>query len=216
MFMAQQICIPEPCHEDWDNMLPEANGRRCLQCCKTVVDFTGWEAEAIADYLKNATGSTCGRFTASQVQIPEPPQPEELACYVIRASMPFYRKLAAMIVLFFGLSVSAAHAQKTTGEPALVMPHLVGDTVVTPRPEPPVMGAAPAHLVHVVADTPKQRPVLMGKPATRPHHEVKGRVAPLPKPKPKPKPAAIKPQQHLRGDVQIVDPQPPQQSLQKE
>jgi hypothetical protein len=32
--------IPEPCHEDWHKMSPEAQGRYCGSCQKTVTDFT--------------------------------------------------------------------------------------------------------------------------------------------------------------------------------
>jgi hypothetical protein len=210
--MAHQIHIPEPCHEDWDNMLPEADGRHCLQCCKTVVDFTGWEVDAIADYLKSAQGNTCGRFTSDQVQIPSQPEPEELARYVIRASMPLYRKLAAMIILFFGLSVSACDAQKTTGEPAVTQ-RVLGDTVYAQQPPPSVtvMGAVPVP-VHTIVDTTRPLRPLMGKPVVK--HTVKGRVATSPKVKAKPKPMPVagqKPPAYLQGDVQIVDPSPPPQ-----
>lgn len=201
--MAHLIHVPEPCHEDWDNMQPEANGRHCLQCCKTVVDFTGWEVDAIASYLKNAKGSTCGRFTVDQVQAPAPPGPEELAHQVIRASIPLYGKLAAMIILFFGLSVSACDAQKTNGEP-VAMPHPTGDTTYVYQPPVAMMGAAPVP-VYTVADTTKP---LMGKPALN-DRIVKGRVSvphkTKPKPKPKPKPVTT-PTRYLQGDVQIVDP----------
>ncbi len=213
--MADLIHIPEPCHEDWDNMRPEDNGRHCLQCCKIVVDFTGWEVEAIASYLKNTKGNTCGRFTADQVQAPTQPQPEELARYVIRASMPFYRKLAAMIVLFFGLTAASCDAQKTTGEPKIVSPQFTIDTLSAHRPPVAVMGAAPVPVTYV-ADTTKHLRPLMGKPA-RPQHEIKGRVAaPKPAHKPKKVPITEKPPVYMQGDVQIVEPlSPPQQETQR-
>ena len=35
-----KITIPQPCHEDWDKMLPNPRGRHCNACAKTVVDFS--------------------------------------------------------------------------------------------------------------------------------------------------------------------------------
>ena len=35
-----KLTIPESCTENWDKMTPNENGRFCLSCSKTVVDFT--------------------------------------------------------------------------------------------------------------------------------------------------------------------------------
>ena len=32
--------IPEPCHENWNKMTPQEQGRHCAVCSKVVVDFT--------------------------------------------------------------------------------------------------------------------------------------------------------------------------------
>jgi len=34
-----RISIENPCHEDWQKMLPESQGRFCQACEKTVVDL---------------------------------------------------------------------------------------------------------------------------------------------------------------------------------
>ena len=46
-----KITIPEPCHEDWNKMSPKDNGRFCLSCTKTVVDFTSMLPEEIQHYF---------------------------------------------------------------------------------------------------------------------------------------------------------------------
>lgn len=71
-----KITIPEPCHEDWNKMSPKDNGRFCLSCSKTVVDFTAMLPEEIQHFfIQNQNENVCGRFKKSQldtitIQIP--------------------------------------------------------------------------------------------------------------------------------------------------
>ncbi|WP_426486513.1 hypothetical protein [Flavobacterium sp. 2] len=71
-----KITIPEPCHENWDKMTPIENGRFCLSCSKTVVDFTSMLPEEIQHFfIQNQSNKICGRFRKSQldsitIQIP--------------------------------------------------------------------------------------------------------------------------------------------------
>ncbi len=71
-----KITIPEPCHEDWNKMTPNDNGRFCISCAKTVVDFTTMLPEEVqCFFIKNQDKSICGRMSKSQlnkiiIQIP--------------------------------------------------------------------------------------------------------------------------------------------------
>lgn len=71
-----KITVPEPCHENWDKMTPKDNGRFCLSCTKTVVDFTTMLPEEVQHFfIQNQDKSICGRFKKSQldtiiIQIP--------------------------------------------------------------------------------------------------------------------------------------------------
>lgn len=71
-----KITIPEPCTENWDKMTPDENGRFCMTCAKTVIDFTSMLPEEIQDYIiKNKNNKICGKFKKSQldsiiIQIP--------------------------------------------------------------------------------------------------------------------------------------------------
>ncbi|MEY4012467.1 MAG: hypothetical protein RIT22_1591 [Bacteroidota bacterium] len=71
-----KISIPEPCHEDWNKMIPNEKGRFCQSCSKTVVDFTTMLPDDIKNYfLENRGKSICGRIKQSQldsivIQIP--------------------------------------------------------------------------------------------------------------------------------------------------
>lgn len=73
-----QLKVDEPCSADWGQMRAEDQGRFCGSCQKTVVDFTLMTDQQMLDWLaagpksfasKGATtgGSTCGRFTADQL-----------------------------------------------------------------------------------------------------------------------------------------------------
>ncbi len=64
-----KISIPEPCHEKWDKMTPVENGRFCLSCSKTVIDFTTMlPEEAQRFFIANQNKNVCGRFKNSQLE----------------------------------------------------------------------------------------------------------------------------------------------------
>lgn len=69
--MNASIQIPNPCNESWSEMVPKQNGRHCGACEKVVVDFTGWEPDAILQYLKS-NSKTCGRLRVDQLKKFEP------------------------------------------------------------------------------------------------------------------------------------------------
>lgn len=61
-----QLTIPEPCHEDWNQMTPVQKGRFCSSCEKNVFDFTrSTDLQIIETYNKN--NSICGRFLSTQL-----------------------------------------------------------------------------------------------------------------------------------------------------
>lgn len=62
--------IPKPCHENWDTMTPKDNGRFCMSCSKTVVDFTNMLPDEVQHFfIRNENNSICGRFKKSQLDI---------------------------------------------------------------------------------------------------------------------------------------------------
>ena len=71
-----KITIPEPCQEDWDKMTPNDQGRFCISCAKTVVDFTAMFPEEVRHFfIQNQNQNICGRMRKSQldsitIQIP--------------------------------------------------------------------------------------------------------------------------------------------------
>lgn len=63
------ISIPEPCHEDWNQMTPKDKGRFCDSCSKTVIDFTKMNTYEIQDFLsQNQENRICGHFKQTQLE----------------------------------------------------------------------------------------------------------------------------------------------------
>jgi len=62
-----KLSIPEPCHEDWSQMTPAAQGRFCASCKKEVIDYTQLSRKQIADKVKNGD-QICGRYRKDQLE----------------------------------------------------------------------------------------------------------------------------------------------------
>jgi|GEM_PF-5667175 len=90
-----QISIPTPCHEDWNKMSPQEQGRFCDKCCKTVVDFSNKSPLEVQEILlSRANEKMCGRFKTDQLRKP------------VRLNIPFQsigNRLSAAQVFFVAL-----------------------------------------------------------------------------------------------------------------
>ncbi|MES2764026.1 MAG: T9SS type A sorting domain-containing protein [Bacteroidota bacterium] len=65
------VRIPEPCHEDWNKMEPDAKGKFCNSCSKSVFDFSNKTDIEIKDILlEYKDQKVCGHFKKSQVNRP--------------------------------------------------------------------------------------------------------------------------------------------------
>jgi hypothetical protein len=62
----KSITIPKPCHQNWNMMTPVEQGRHCMQCSKTVTDFTSMTNTQIIEYFA-CNGNVCGRFQSHQL-----------------------------------------------------------------------------------------------------------------------------------------------------
>ena len=62
----KNISVPDPCHQQWQQMTPVDGGRHCENCCKTVVDFTAMADVEIISYFA-VKNSVCGRFNEPQL-----------------------------------------------------------------------------------------------------------------------------------------------------
>lgn len=64
--MKYKIQVPEPCHENWNDMSPSERGRFCNACQKEVVDFTGFTNKELAQKFSQED-NLCGRFLSNQL-----------------------------------------------------------------------------------------------------------------------------------------------------
>lgn len=62
-----QINIPNPCHQNWDEMTPDGRGRHCAHCQKSVIDFTTWSDAALYNFFSKRNDAVCGRFFPTQI-----------------------------------------------------------------------------------------------------------------------------------------------------
>jgi hypothetical protein len=108
------ISIPEPCHEKWSKMNPAEQGRHCLSCQKTVVDFTSMPKVKIAEYVSEHQGKMCGRFTSDQLNVELiPPKPSKS-----------WLKYAAIIL---GLVPTIGYGQEVKSKTTPVPTHVIDD-----------------------------------------------------------------------------------------
>jgi len=139
-------------------MLPEDQGRHCLVCSKTVIDFSAWSQQEILDYLEAGSHKrVCGRFLESQVEhtpahVPAPQHPDLLPA-IVQSNLSFLKKIAAIVVLCFGVMTSAACSYAQTKNPQ--ERRLLG--------EPAVMPADTAKQAPATDTLQQSPPVIMGK-----------------------------------------------------
>jgi hypothetical protein len=152
-----KISINKPCHENWDNMLPDEKGAFCLACQKSVVDFSSKTIGQIKDFFNQKTNSekVCGRFEDSQLQALS--FDHFFADFV---NWKFIRKVALIIFFVFGLSLFSNAQTKPKPKPK-------PDVVINDAP-PMVMGA----VAYVPEDTTK---IITPKDSITPKH-IKGKV----------------------------------------
>ncbi|TXH28373.1 MAG: T9SS type A sorting domain-containing protein [Cyclobacteriaceae bacterium] len=75
-----QLSIPEPCHENWQEMTPTQQGRFCKACAKEVIDFSMMTDTEVLNYFINLREEkVCGRALPSQLNraITYPKEPKK-------------------------------------------------------------------------------------------------------------------------------------------
>ena len=124
-----KITIPKPCHEDWNKMTPDGNGRFCLSCSKTVVDFTSMFLNEIQHFfIQNQNNKICGRFRKSQldsvtIQIPS---------RVLYTQTNYYKMF--LLALFVAMGTTLFSCQSKEGKKQKIdKVEVVTDTITKER-----------------------------------------------------------------------------------
>ena len=91
------ISRPEPCYENWEEMIPGEKQAFCKLCARKVIDFTAMNDKEIRNYLlEKSHQKVCGRFRNEQVA--EKVNPLTL----LSDAVPFWKKFLAIVVIVFG------------------------------------------------------------------------------------------------------------------
>jgi hypothetical protein len=106
--MQAKITIAKPCHENWNKMSEEEQGRHCAVCSKVVKDFTGKKTEDILQVIKNAEEEVCGRIGIQHLTPANKKQKIFFWAHTV-----FYRKALYPLLAFLGVGfiLKRTHAQ---------------------------------------------------------------------------------------------------------
>lgn len=97
-----KITIQSPCSEKWNSMLPQEQGRHCVQCNRIILDFSTKSDQEILDYIQQASGKICGKFLNDQLDRTLIPIPQ-------RKQIPVWQKIAASLFLLMGVERTYAN-----------------------------------------------------------------------------------------------------------
>jgi hypothetical protein len=93
------------------------NGKHCLSCCKTVIDFTGWDSAEIANYLRtNSQQNVCGRVMRHQLESQGTIDKTSLLHNVMSSNIGGWKKFAAIVVIIFALQATSCTRNASIGK----------------------------------------------------------------------------------------------------
>ena len=134
------ISIPEPCHKDWNSMTPDANGKFCNSCSKSVIDFTNkTDTEIHAMMMDRKDEKVCGHFNKTQVNRP---LSLTIPFHILPRNLSPARAFAVALFIVFGtllFSCTNEHNQKineiTLTEPKSEERMMLGNMLMLPNPQ---------------------------------------------------------------------------------
>ncbi len=149
--------------------MPDATGRYCAVCTKSVHDFTGRPKEELLAFLLCSTQSPCVRMLASQSNF-TPEEVQATAQKLIRSGRVIpAAALALVMLLATGCGTEGTKPEKQSTDPTSVAPSMRPhylQNIEAPPPILPTMGFVAPVLPPVAAPKPicPPEPVVLGEP----------------------------------------------------
>ena len=119
-----ELSIPKPCHENWDAMTPNQQGRFCGACQKTVIDFSNMSDREVAQFFKRPVGNLCGRLHPDQV---------DRTFEMPTKRIPWLKYFFTISLPAFLFSLRATAQREMVGKIAMVKENQWIDTVAAPQ-----------------------------------------------------------------------------------
>ena len=167
-----KVAISEPCPANWEKMQIKLDARHCVQCDKSVIDFTKKSRAEIITYLiENPNGSVCGRMNQQQFDIKEEDLPELISIL----SQPRFRANAFLILAVVCSSLFYSCESATTGKKTIEKPKIEKQTI-NPIEKQKINPIDNSSIDDSVKKTKKQHII--------PQVELMGEVSILPEPPP--------------------------------
>lgn len=129
------VRIPEPCHEDWNQMQPDAKGKFCSSCSKSVFDFSNkTDAEIKTILIEHKDQKVCGHFKKTQI---DRPLNITLDPKNLPQNISLTRTFAIALFLVFGSLLFSCKDEKGNDLPVkMELPEMLAGTIVVPPPPP--------------------------------------------------------------------------------
>lgn len=142
-----RLSIPEPCHEDWNEMTPTLQGRYCQVCEKEVTDFSQMTDAQIVQFIEKGTGNHCGRFRFDQL---DRDMSQSVPQYVLSPWAKAGILAASVLLAVPGMSQQTRLSTKPAAQATLVTQQKDLDSktpfiikgIVTDREGEPLIGAS--------------------------------------------------------------------------
>lgn len=142
------ISIPDPCHENWNDMTIQEKGRFCSSCSKVVIDFTNRSKASILQEYLNADPNgekLCGVFKNSQLAEIN----RDFELYTFRSKQSFQSAFVFSLMLVFGLTLFSCTSEEQKNEFEKFRVEAVGRILEDEKSSIPVVEMVDPEIVRV-------------------------------------------------------------------